>query len=497
MGSQTFYRILARICGAVALSLVLPPLVGACYGDSQWPYYLGAAVAASAMGAVLWLVASSRPESGPRISLRESFLAVVVSWLMIIALGALPFYFSGAIPSLSDAVFESASGYTTTGATILTDIEALPKAHLFQRSLAHWVGGMGILVLMVALLPELAVGGLQIFAAESSASDADKIAPRVNSVAQRLWTLYAGMTALCAVLLMCFGMDVFDAVTHAFGTLATGGFSTRNQSIGAYDSLGIELVILVFMLAAGASFPLQYRMYVRREFSPARRSEELKLYGLVFVLFTGAITGTLVASSDYTSYGEALRYGSFQTAAILTTTGYGTADYDAWPDLCRYLLVLLMFLGGCAGSTAGGVKVIRLLVVLKHGAVELKKLLYPQILQPVVVNGASVAQSTIQAILGFFLLYITTIAVATTLVLATGVDLVTGVSAVIASMNSIGPGLGLVGPASNYAALPDFCKWVLAVCMVVGRLEIYTVFVLITALFWAPVWDGVNFRRKK
>ena len=497
MGSQTFYRILARVCGAVALSLVLPPLVGACYGDSQWPYYLGAAVAALAMGAVLWLVASSRPESRARVSLRESFLAVVVSWLMIIALGALPFYFSGAIPSLSDAVFESASGYTTTGATILTDIEALPKAHLFQRSLAHWLGGMGILVLMVAILPELRVGGLQVFAAESSGIDTDKISPRIASVAARLWGLYLAMTCVCASLLVYFGMDLFDAVMHAFGTLATGGFSTQNHSIGSYDSLGIEIVIMVFMLAAGASFPLQYRMYLRGDSSPIRRSEELRLYGVVFVMFSLAITGTLVVSGDYDSYGEALRHGSFQTAAILTTTGYGTADYDRWPDLCRYLLVLLMFLGGCAGSTAGGVKVVRLLVVFKHGAVELKKLLYPQILQPVVVNGASVAQSTILGILGFFLLYITTIAVATTLVLATGVDLVTGVSAVIASMNSIGPGLGLVGPASNYAALPDLCKWVLAVCMVVGRLEIYTVFVLVTALFWAPVWDGVNFRPRK
>jgi trk system potassium uptake protein TrkH len=484
MGSKVFFTLLKRICLGVAGSLLIPLAVGLFYGEREWVYYLMTACAALLLSMALGVVASRRPDSRSQITRRDGFLAVVVSWLIIIFLGALPYYFSGAIPGLSDAIFESASGYTTTGATILSDIEALSKAHLFQRSFAHWIGGMGIIVLTVAILPELAVGGLQIFAAEASGIDTDKISPRIADVAGRLWGLYGAMTCVCALLLWFFGMDGFDAVTHAFGTLATGGFSTRNQSIGAYDSLGIEVVIMVFMLAAGASFALQYRMYLRRDFGPVRKSEELRLYGLVFVIFTLAITGTLVVSGDYSTYGEALRYGSFQTAAILTTTGYGTADYDRWPDLCRYLLVLLMFLGGCAGSTAGGVKVIRLLVVFKHGAVELKKLIYPQILQPVVVNGASVAQSTIQGILGFFLLYITTIAVATTVVLALGVDLVTGVSAVISAMNSIGPGLGLVGPASNYAALPDACKWVLAVCMVVGRLEIYTVFVLVTRAFW-------------
>lgn len=484
MGSKAFYRLLTRICGADALLLMIPVLFALGYGEGEWRFYLQSALAALALCGMLAIAANRAPGSRTQITRRDGFLAVVVSWLILIFLGALPFYLSGAIPSFSNAVFESASGYTTTGATILADIEALPKAHLFQRSLAHWIGGMGIIVLTVAILPELAVGGLQIFAAESSGLDTDKISPRIQSVAMRLWGLYFCMTLVCGVLLWAFGMDGFDATTHAFGTLATGGFSTRNQSIGAYDSLAIELVIMFFMLAAGASFALQYRLYMRRDSGPIRKSEELRLYWKIFVVFTFAITGTLVVSGDYESYGEALRYGSFQTAAILTTTGYGTADYDRWPDLCRYLLVLLMFLGGCAGSTAGGVKVIRLLVVLKHGAVELKKLLYPQILQPVVVNGVSVAQSTIQGILGFFLLYITTIAVATTLVLMFGVDLVTGVSAVISAMNSIGPGLGLVGPASNYAALPDFCKWVLAVCMVVGRLEIYTVFVLVTRAFW-------------
>jgi len=343
---------------------------------------------------------------------------------------------------------------------------------------------MGIIVLSVAILPELAVGGMQLFSAESSGISTDKLSPRIVSTARRLWWLYAAMTLVLVLLLLAGNMNLFDAVTHAFGTLATGGFSTRNASVGAFNSLYIETVIMIFMLVSGISFTLHYRFYVRGDWRSMARSSEVRLYLAIFVLFTLVITGTLVAEHNYDSYGSALRAASFQTAAMLTTTGFGTADFDRWPDLCRYLLVLLMFLGGCAGSTAGGVKVIRLLVVLKHTGVELKKLLYPRLVRPVLIDGGAVRQSTIQAILGFFMLYISTTVVATALVLMTGVDLVTGVTAVVSAMNSIGPGLGLVGPTQNFGDLPATCKWVLSICMIVGRLEIYTVFVLLTRQFW-------------
>ncbi len=476
--------VVGRMCQFAAACLCLPAAVGYRYGEDVWTYYLETAVVAFVVGASL-LAAGSRLV-GPRDQLtrREGFFAVVVSWLVMVLFGAIPFWLSGAIPNIADAVFEAASGFTTTGATILADIESLAYAHRFQRSFSHWIGGIGIIVLGVAILPELAVGGMQLFSAESSGISMDKLSPRIVSTARKLWWVYAAMTAVLVALLLAGGLDLYDAVTHAFGTLATGGFSPYNASIAAFNSVYVEVVITIFMLASGMSFALHYRVLVRRQVRALWRSSEVRLYLAVFTLFSLAVTLSLRLVGGYESIGLALRHATFQTASILTTTGYGTTDFDRWPDLARYVLVLLMFLGGCAGSTAGGVKVIRLLVVYKHAIVELRKLLYPSLVQPVLVDGRPVTQSTIQAILGFFLLYIMTIACATMLVLATGVDLVSGVTAVISAMNSIGPGLGVVGPAGNYSSLPDACKWILALCMIIGRLEIYTVFVLFTRAFW-------------
>jgi len=471
------------MCQFTAASLVISGSVGIIYFEDVWKSYFGTALIALLVAAAFRVLGRGRFPVD-RLTRREGFLAVVVSWCVIVFFGAMPFWVSGSIPHLADAIFESASGFTTTGATILTDIEAMPHAHLFQRSLAHWIGGMGIIVLSVAILPELAIGGMQLFAAESSGISMDKISPRIVETARRLWWVYVGMTVVLVVLLLFGGMGVFDAITHAFGTLATGGFSTRNASVGAFNSVYIEVVITIFMLASGMSFALHYRLFVRGELRALLRSSEAALYFSIFAVVTLGIAWNLVSRGGYTEFSQALRESSFQTASILTTTGFGTADFDRWPDLSRYLLVLMMFCGGCAGSTAGGVKVVRLVVVLKHAALELKKLIYPRIVRPIRLDGVSVTQSTIQGILGFFLLYVTTIAVATTLVLATGVDLVTGVTAVISAMNSIGPGLAMVGPAQNYAALPDMCKWVLSICMIVGRLEIYTVLVLFSVSFW-------------
>ena len=484
MRTSVVVRVLSRMCQFTAGSLCVSGLVGIIYDEDVWVYYAATAVLAVAVSGLIYLLGRRITADSDRPTRREGFLAVVASWMTIIFFGAVPFWLSGDIASFTNAFFESASGYTTTGATILSDIEALPKAHLFQRSFAHWIGGMGIIVLSVAILPELAVGGMQLFSAESSGISTDKLTPRIVDTAKRLWGLYAGITVTLVLLLLAGNMTPFDAITHAFGTVATGGFSTHNASIAAFDSLYIEIVITIFMLASGISFALQYRMLVSRQSKPLLRSEEVRFYLSAFALFSLAIAGTLYVGGTYQSYGHALRDAVFQTAAIITTTGYATADFNAWPDVCRFLLVLLMFVGGCAGSTAGGTKFIRLLVVIKHGGVELKKLIYPGLVQPVRVDRKAIPQSTIQAILGFFLLYITTTVVATTLVLLTGVDLVTGVTAVISAMNSIGPGLDLVGPSMNYGPLPAACKWVLSMCMIVGRLEIYTVMVLFTRYFW-------------
>ena len=484
MTSSVLYRVVGRACQFAGLSLFVPAAVALYFGEDATRHYASTATVAVVLGFAIVFFGGLRDDSSDRLTRREGFLAVAATWALIVLFGAIPFWLSGAIPYWVDALFESASGFSTTGATILSDIEALPRAHLFQRSFAHWIGGMGIVVLSVAILPELAVGGMQLFSAEASGITTDKLSPRIVSTARRLWQVYVGMTVVLVGLLILGGMDWYDSVTHAFGTIATGGFSTRNASIGAFDSLYIETIITLFMLASGISFALHYRLFLRAEAKPMIRSTEVRIYLLAFIAFAGAIAVNLTWSGVYENLGSAFRYAAFQTAAIITTTGYGTADFDRWPDFSRYLLVILMFVGGCAGSTAGGCKIVRLLVVFKHAGVELKKLLYPGLVHPVTVANRSVTQSTIQGILGFFLLYITTIVIATTLVLATGVDLVTGTTAVISAMNSIGPGLDLVGPTQNYAHLPDSCKLILCACMLLGRLEIYTVLVLFTPSFW-------------
>lgn len=467
----------------MALSLTLPMIVGLIYGESAWLTYAATSTAALVLGLLLYLVASgTTPSSG--ISRREGFAGVVGAWSVMVLVGAVPYWADGSFPSFVDALFESASGFSTTGATVIGDIEGLPHAHLFQRSLSHWIGGMGIIVLSIAVLPELAVGGMQLFAAESSGISTDKLAPRIVSTAQKLWVCYAGMTAVLIGLLLAGGMNFFDAITHSFGTIATGGFSPKNASVGAFNSVYIEAVLTTFMIASGISFALLYRLFVRRDPTPLLLSTEVRGYLGIFSLFTLAITFSLLSNQSYSSFSEAFRVASFQTASVISTTGFGTADFNTWPDLCRYLLVLLMFLGGCAGSTAGGVKVIRVLVVFKHSTVELKKLLYPNLVHPVTLGRRAVPDATIRGILGFFMLYIVTTGVATALVLATGVDLVTGVTAVISAMNSIGPGLDMVGPAANYGHLPASCKVILSACMIIGRLEIYTLFVLFTTSFW-------------
>ncbi len=484
MGSPSLILILSRACYFAAVTLLAPMAIGLMYGESVWEHYASTALAALITGSGLQFAGGRRGLTGRKITRREGFFGVVLAWLVLVAFGSIPFWISGSIPSFTDAVFESASGFSTTGATILTNIEMLPHAHLFQRALAHWVGGMGIIVLSVAILPELAVGGMQLFAAESTGIATDKLSPRIVSTSRRLWQVYVGLTVVLVALLMGFGMSWFDAVTHSFATVATGGFSTRNASIGAFDSVAIESITTFFMLLSGVSFALLYRAFLRRQPGPLLKSTEVRTYVGIYIVFALLITINLMQVGGYASFASAFRASTFQTAAIITTTGFGTDDFNIWPDFSRFLLVLLMFLGGCAGSTAGGVKVIRVLVVMKNAMLELKKLLHPNVVQPVTIAQRVVTTSTMQGILGYFLLYITTTVFATMGVLATGVDLITGVTAVISAMNSIGPGLHLVGPTENYAQLPAACKWILSVCMIVGRLEIYTVFVLFTRAFW-------------
>ncbi|MCD6533797.1 MAG: TrkH family potassium uptake protein [Deltaproteobacteria bacterium] len=415
-------------------------------------------------------------------SFKDGFLFVVGGWGVVALLGALPFYLSGTIPSFCDAYFETISGFTTTGASILTEIQNLPRAILYWRSLTHWLGGMGIVVLTVAILPLLGVGGLQLVKAEAPGPTVDKITPRIAETAKYLWYIYLGMTVVETLLLMGGGMGFLDALTHTFGTVATGGFSTKNTSVAYFNSAYIDWVITFFMVAAGMNFVLHFRLLtgnVKTLFS----NTELKAYLLIFAFATLMIAYRLHLEV-YSSFAEALRYAAFQVASILTTTGYATADYEQWPYMVQAILFLLMFVGGCSGSTGGGIKVIRIVTLFKQAVNEMKYLIHPKAIFPLRLSGQVVRKNIVYAISGFFFLYITILLIVTFVVSMAGVDLLSSLSTALATVGNIGPGFGIVGPTDNYAHFPDLVKWVLSFAMLAGRLELYTVLVLFTPMFW-------------
>ncbi len=438
-------------------------------------------VAVTALIAAIFLFAT-RSSSRGQPSFKDGFLFVVGGWGMAALIGSLPFYLSGTIPSFCDAYFEAMSGFTTTGASILTEIQSLPRAILYWRSLTHWLGGMGIVVLTVAILPLLGVGGLQLVKAEAPGPTVDKITPRIAETAKYLWYIYLGMTVVETLLLMGGDMDFLDALTHTFGTVATGGFSTMNASVAHFDSAYIDWVITFFMVAAGMNFVLHFRL-LTGNFQTLFTNTEFKAYLLIFVSATLMIAYKLQLEV-YPGFSEALRYAAFQVASILTTTGYATANYENWPYMAQAVLFLLMFVGGCSGSTGGGIKVIRIVTLFKQAVNEMKYLIHPKAVFPLRFSGNVVRKNIVYAISGFFFLYITILLLVTFVVSLAGVDLLSAVSTALATVGNIGPGFGVVGPTDNYAHFPDLVKWVLSFAMMAGRLELYTVLVLFTPMFW-------------
>ncbi len=437
------------------------------------------AVTVLVAGAFLFLTRSS---SHSHPSFKDGFLFVVGGWAIVALLGAMPFYLSGVIPSFCDAYFETISGFTTTGASILTEIQSLPRSILYWRSLTHWLGGMGIVVLTVAILPLLGVGGLQLVKAEAPGPTVDKITPRIAETAKYLWYIYLGMTVAETLLLMGGGMDFLDALTHTFGTLATGGFSTKNTSVAYYNSAYIDWVITFFMVAAGMNFVLHFRLLTGHA-SSLKNNSELKAYLLIFVTATIVIAWKLNLEV-YPAFTDALRYSAFQVASILTTTGFATADYETWPHVTQAILFLMMFVGGCSGSTGGGVKVIRVITLFKQALNEMKYLIHPKAVFPLRLSGQVVRKNIVYAISGFFFLYMTIVLVVTFIVSLSGVDLLSSVATALATVGNIGPGFGVVGPTENYAHFSDPIKWTLSFAMLAGRLELYTVLVLFTPMFW-------------
>ncbi|NJB66768.1 trk system potassium uptake protein TrkH [Desulfobaculum xiamenense] len=478
------WRYTLHVVGAILVSMGLSMLFALgfslYYNDAGVEPLVASISVAVVFGAGLFYM--FRDLDAPAMNHREGMAIVALGWIAAGIVGALPFWFAGTFPTFTDCVFESVSGFTTTGASVLTDIESVPRGLLMWRSLTHWLGGMGIIVLSLAILPFLGVGGMQLYKAEVPGPVPDKLKPRIKDTAMLLWKVYVFFTVVEVLLLLIGGMDLFESLCHTFGTMATGGFSTRNTSIAAYDSVYFDVVITVFMLIAGVNFSLHYQLLRGRPLV-MWRDAEFRFFMGVFAVFT-LVCAFSVWGRNYDSFFESLRYAAFQVASIVTTTGYATADYELWAPLPQAMLLLLMFLGGCAGSTGGGIKCMRILLLLKHTYKELYRLIHPRAVTSVKLGGKTVPPEVMNSITGFFLLFLGLFIVSSFGIAAMGMDVVTSFASVVACIGNIGPGLGTVGPTENYAHFPLLGKWLLVFCMLLGRLEIYTVIILFIPEFW-------------
>jgi trk/ktr system potassium uptake protein len=457
--------------------LLFPVIFSLWFGDGEIVTFLVSAVVTSGAGYAM----TRRFRSDRRMTLREGFGIVTFGWLAFALFGALPFIFSGTLTNPIDAFFESMSGFTTTGSTVITDLDPVAESVLVWRSLTQWLGGMGIIVLSLAILPILGVGGMQLFQAEVPGPTTDRLRPRIRETAKLLWGVYFAITAAEVGMLMLGGMNFYEAVCHAFTTMATGGFSTENASVGAWNSSYIHVVVTFFMFLAGVNFSLHFHA-LRGRPGNFFKSEEFRFY-----LGITGVAVLLVFLFNLTRYDNILinvRDSAFQVVSLMTTTGYGTADFELWHVLGQYVLITLMFVGGCAGSTGGGMKVVRVLLCLKHSVLQVTRLIHPRQVRILKLDGKPVGDNVIQSILGFFALYMGIFLFASLIMAALGVDILTSGGSVIACLSNIGPGLGEVGPTNNFADIPALGKIVLSLCMLFGRLELFTVLVVFFPTFW-------------
>lgn len=428
------------------------------------------------------------------ISIREAVAIVTFSWIVCIFLGALPFWFSGVCTTYCDAVFETTSGFTTTGSSIFKDVEILPHSINFWRAFTAWLGGMGIIVIFVALLPAMGVSGYQLFSAEVSGPTADRLKPKIGETAKVLWIIYLVITASMILLLFCGGMPIFDTICHTFATVSTAGFSTKNMSVAHYNSLYIEIVVATFMFICGCNFSLYY-MCFQKEFKKVLKNSELRFFASLVLMATIFVALSLYFSrsesfnggiKDYRYYnlGNSFRYAIFQVITASSTTGHVSADFDLWPNACRCLLVLLMFIGACAGSTGGAIKCVRILILLKTSVRELGRILRPRMVKHVKLNGESVSEEIITECSVFFVVYLGFFGVCSLALMALKTDVVTAFSAVATCMANCGPGLAKVGPMANFSDVTYAGKWILSFCMLLGRLEIYGLILLFLPITW-------------
>ncbi|HPC74367.1 MAG TPA: potassium transporter TrkG [Syntrophales bacterium] len=441
----------------------------------------GAFFATSGAGFILAILFEKTEE---KISLtrREGFLIVTLAWVAAAAFGGLPFLIYGVTPTFADSFFETMSGFTTTGASVISGLDHLPRGILFWRAFTHWLGGMGIIVLAIAVLPVLGVGGMQLYKAELPSPVKDKISPRVVDTAKLLWGVYVLISLAQFFLLMLGGMNAFDAACHTFATMGTGGFSNYDASIGHFQSLYIEGVIIFFMAVAGMNFALHYRLFTG-DFKSFFSDGELRFYLLIILVATAVVTIDLHLNLFY-EMGKALRSSLFTVVSIITTTGFVTDNFDQWPLPSRIIILLLMFIGGCAGSTGGAIKCLRILLIIKHSYLEFYRLIHPHAVVVVKLGKQTVPADIMASIRSFFFLYISTAIAATLCMAFLGLDLISAFSAVATTLGNVGPGFGLVNPLSNFFEIPQAGKWILSFCMLLGRLEIFTVLVLFIPDFW-------------
>lgn len=469
-------RILSRVMSLEAVLMLPPMIVALIYGESVICYL--ATMLVAALLALLLCLVKKKTNS---IYAREGFVSVGLSWILMSLVGALPFFISGEIPNYIDAFFETVSGFTTTGASILTDVEAMSRGLLFWRSLAQWIGGMGVLVFIMAVLPLSEDHSMHIMRAEVPGPIVGKLVPRVRTSSAINYIIYIVLTIVLIVLLCCGGMPLYDSLVHAMSAASTGGFSMKALSIGYYNSAYVDIVTGVFMLLFGVNFNI-YFLLLMKKFKQAVTNSELLLYVGIVVFST--LTIALDIRYLYGAFGTALRYSFFQVSTIITTTGFATTNFDLWPSYSKCLLVLLMFTGACAGSTAGGIKVSRLIILAKASLADIKRLFSPRRTISVTMDGSRIDDGTIRSTEAFFLLYIVITFLSVLVVSLDGFDLITNFTAVVACISNIGPGLAMVGPMGSFAAFSGFTKIILSLCMLIGRLEIFPMLMLAVPSVW-------------
>jgi len=464
----------------LSLTMLLPLICSIWYQDGSVLPILYSMLISIIFGGVLYV--SFKSSKTDHLNAREGMAIVALGWISAGVFSAFPFYWGHAFNNITDAFFESFSGFTTTGASVMTDIESVTQSLLLWRSFIQWLGGMGIIVLSLAILPLIGVGGMQLYKAEVPSPIPDKLKPRIKDTAMILWKVYALLTLLEIFFLLLGGMSFYDALCHSFTTMPTGGFSTKNASVAHYNSVYIEMVIVIFMVLAGINFTLHY-LFLKGQPLIFWKDSECRFF-LGIVLGLTIIVTWNIYGSVYERIGEAFRFAIFQVVSIVTTTGYGSADYELWPPMSQLIMIGCMFLGASAGSTGGGMKCLRVMIYFKYCYKELISLIHPRAVIQVKVGGKPVSREVISSVLGFMGLFIGLFGLCSLILAGMGVDIVTSFSAVASAIGNIGPGLGYVGPTENYAAIPTAGKWLLIWCMLLGRLEIYTIVVMLIPEFW-------------